>query len=595
MKKTFTLLVTGILLLCVIPKSSHCQSRISGYVYSDVNRNSSHDAGEGLSQVSVWLLDQTAVSPYYQVYPVQTAVTAADGSYSFLNVVPGNYEVKVNKSTLNPGMFGGPSMITQIFSDNNPYGRDAEPDGMTQLNISAGDYDNIDFGFGTNNSTPGASAIRRFAFDDAANSFINETSKTFNLLPETCNGSTFFPTLTISTDRQNNVAANTYPVAGCNSCSPGKYWPGLNKGGFHGDDVTFQMFFEQGTAAFVGNDKATVNLQFSNQVKDVHFTIYDIDAINPQLTNGSIDHVRVTGYNGTDPVMPVIIAAQSQPYLTIYGNNISGWPDYPDNNSSNNYPDSFNSGDADNGNAEIYFNTPIDKIVIEYEEYETVLLPSAKKIKLAVSPINDESQWDVSAGATLRGISFGSIGYTYVCNTVLAADQLKFDAKAIGQKVDLQWSRQSESGIKTYRIEKLGSGNSWTTLGTTNAAGNGRIYHFPDMHPAKGLNQYRIAMLGNNGSYQLSEIRKVTIASGNDAQLLNNPASQLNLMLYGDAKNVAVYNGEGKLVVEQAIAQNSNNGTLLSLNRFIQYTGLYFVKVSFGNGEVKSLTYLKSR
>ena len=595
MNKFTTPSVIGLALSFVLfVQTANSQALISGHVYSDVNKNSAYDAGEGLSQVTVWLLSDAAVSPYYQVYPVQTANTASDGSYSFTNVGSGYFYVKVKRSTLNPSLIFNPAgTITQIISDNNPYNRDAEPDGMTLLNITSGTYANIDFGFLTNELTPGVNPNRRFAFDDSSNSFINVMSQTYNLASESCNGNTFTPTLTIATDRQNNASAETYPMAGCNSCFPNMYWPGQNKGGFHGDDVTLQLFFGQSSSGLVNNDKETLTFTFNSLMSDVHFTIYDIDAINPQLINGSIDHVRVIGYDGNSPVMPVIIAPQNQPYLSIYGNNVSGWPDYPDNNSTNNYPDSYNSGDEDHGNAEVYFSSLVDRIVVEYEEYAPLLLPSAKKISVPVSPIDDESQWALPADPTIRGISIGSIGYTYFCS-LLAADQMNFEAKAAGQKVNLQWSRATEQDLASYRAEHLSANGTWTPLATIKAVGDGHVYHFTDLHPLKGTNQYRLALLGNNGSYHLSEIRKVNIGAGDDIQLINNPASSLSLMLYGDAKNVSVYDGTGKLIVDYAVKQNSNGGTLINLNNFALNTGFYFVTATFANGGVKTLKFVKN-
>jgi hypothetical protein len=596
MKKTFTLAITGFILLCFYSQRADCQSTISGHVYSDINKNGVYDSGEGLSQVGVWLLSRAAVSPFYQIYPVQTANTQADGSYIFNNVGFGDFLVRVQKSSMNGGIIlNANSNITQVISDNNPWNSDRDPNGITDISILNGNYDNVDFGFATNNNTPTSNTSRLFSFDNGANSFVNVMSKTFDLATENCGGNTFNPTLTISTDNQNNATANTYPMAGCISCFPGMYWPGQNKGGFHADDATFQMFFDLPPySSAIDASKATVTLEFSNTMSAVHFTLYDIDAINPQLVNGSVDHVRVTGYLGNSPVMPVIVAAQLHPYVSIYDNTISGWPEYPDNNAINNYPDNYNSDDADNGNAEVYFNTLVDKIVIEYEEYESKMISSAKKIAVAASPINNESQWDQSMGSTVRGISFGSIGYTFFCS-VLAADELKFDATASGQKVNLQWSKSVESDLKQYRIERLSPAGSWKSLGTATAKGSNQVYRFTDLQPNKGVNQYRLVMMGNNGSLQLSEIRKVNIASGNDAQIVNNPASKLNVMLYGDAKNVAVYEGSGKLVIDYPIARSANSGMLVSLNKFIQYTGLYYVKVSFGNGETKTLKYLKSR
>ena len=463
------------------------------------------------------------------------------------------------------------------------------------INIpAAGIYIDLDFGFKPNPAVPVSAPKNRFAFDNGANSFIDVTSKTFDLTAEVCNGFTYNPTLTIATDRQCTVSSLVYPVAGCNSCLLATNWPGPDKGGYHTDDITLQMDFGQSCySAANNNDRATITASFSTMVTDVRFTLYDIDDTNPQLVDGSIDHVKVTGYNGATPVMPVIILAQAYPFNTISGNTISGWADYPDNNSINNYPDAYNSGNADNGNAEIYFTDVIDRFVIEYEEYAPLSVSSVKKIQVPVSPINNESQWGTPATPTTRAISMGSIGYSLYCIT-LAADNISFDAKAAGQQVKLQWKTGNEQQLKQYRIEHLATNGSWMALGNIAAAGSGHTYHFTDLHPEKGINQYRLALLNQDGSYHLSEIRKVNIAAATgDMEIISNPASSLNLVVYGDVKNITVFDAAGQQLFDHPVKQNTSGSTTVSLNQFTLYTGFYFVKALFGNGEVKTLKFVK--
>ncbi|HMC99298.1 MAG TPA: SdrD B-like domain-containing protein, partial [Ferruginibacter sp.] len=130
-------------------ESANSQASISGHIFSDNNKNGVYDNREGLQQVAVWLLDKAAVSPFYQVYPVQTVMSGPDGSYTFNNVANGDYQVKVKMSTLyNTLIYDPRNIITRTIADNNPYNPDNIPDGITSISItSATNYDNIDFGF----------------------------------------------------------------------------------------------------------------------------------------------------------------------------------------------------------------------------------------------------------------------------------------------------------------------------------------------------------------------------------------------------------------------------------------------------------------
>ena len=101
MNKFITKPVIGILLsITLFTQQAKSQSVISGHIFNDLNSNGSFDANEGINTVTIWLMDGAAVSPWYQVYPVQTAISSADGNYSFSNVGNGNYQVRVKISTL---------------------------------------------------------------------------------------------------------------------------------------------------------------------------------------------------------------------------------------------------------------------------------------------------------------------------------------------------------------------------------------------------------------------------------------------------------------------------------------------------------------
>ena len=357
--------------------------------------------------------------------------------------------------------------------------------------------------------------------------------------------------------------------------------------------MTLQLFFGFNCFNPFNNDRATVTLQFSNLVSNVRFSVYDIDDINPQLVDGSVDHVKVTGYNGVNPVDPIIRLDQNTPFNTISGNTVFGWPDYPDNNPINNYPDYFNSGNADNGNADFYFTSPVDRIVIEYEEYVKQLIPSAKKISVPVSPITNEFQWNLPAVPATRSISIGSIGYDYYCPAVLAANFLSFDAKANRIEVNLQWKTANDQQTRQYNIERLMPNGSWKEIGSI-MQGQGPLYHYTDKQPVTGINQYRLVLVNTDGTRQFSEIRKVKITcNSNDMEITFNPGASLIVTLYGEARSLSMFNASGQcLFVQPVLPVNSNTGNVrISLDQFHPLPGLYIIKASFVNGEEKTLKF----
>jgi|GEM_PF-1305073 len=76
--------------------SSTCYNTIGSYVYHDSNVNGTKDSGEnGIANVTVELLQGSST--------IATSVTAADGSYSFTNIVNGTYKVQIASSNFAAG------------------------------------------------------------------------------------------------------------------------------------------------------------------------------------------------------------------------------------------------------------------------------------------------------------------------------------------------------------------------------------------------------------------------------------------------------------------------------------------------------------
>jgi hypothetical protein len=132
------------------------------------------------------------------------------------------------------------------------------------------------------------------------------------------------------------------------------------------------------------------------------------------------------------------------------------------------------------------------------------------------------------------------------------------------------------------------------TLGTIAAAGAGHVYQFTDLNPMKGVNQYRLALISNNGAYYLSEVRKVSIGAADDIEITSNPAPALNMVVYGQAKDVAVFDAAGQRIFDYPIKNTSGSITTITLDQFALHNGFYFVKALFANGEVKTLKFVKN-
>jgi hypothetical protein len=544
---------------------SHGQSSIiSGRVFNDnILTNNSYDAGEELSGITVWLFDLNAVAPYYRVTPINAAVTDGSGAYSFSGVVAGDYQIRVRQSTI-------PTTITRAVMDN-----DAYPNGLTIIMGVDGTtaYTNIDFGFAPTAVAPGFTSTQNFQWN-ASNSFVNQTLQTYNLATEVYGGNTYYPTITWTTDRTNapggTYGTDIYPQAAYSGASLGKGFPGNNKGGIHPTDNTFQLMFGGAGYTNVNNDRQTTTIQFSHPVINTKFSIYDVDHADPQVATGRIDHIKVTGYDGATPVMPVLVNPSSAPWNTVSGNTVYGFADY----SLDGYTLAYNSQNEDHGTVNVYFQSSIDKIEIEYEEWAPVLLPG-KGINDASIPntFPGEASWSsrsAPTAPTTRGTSISSIDYTFDIFTVLPVSLVNFEATQSGCNATLNWQTSTEQSLDFFGIEYSTDAVNFQLQNTVKAKNISSGSHYQYAVSGSGVkNYYRLKMADKDGKYQFSNIVSIAPCKKDFTwRVTPNPikkGGEISVTVFSAERkiqhgNLVIYDANGKIVIQK------NNNIIVGTN-----------------------------
>ena len=100
---------------------------IGDFVWVDYNNNDEPDTGEGISGIRVVLYDEAGVI-------VAETITDSDGGYIFDNLVPGDYKVIIDGSTVPAGL--------RLFRD-----PDSVLDGQHDVEIKDSNYPDADFGY----------------------------------------------------------------------------------------------------------------------------------------------------------------------------------------------------------------------------------------------------------------------------------------------------------------------------------------------------------------------------------------------------------------------------------------------------------------
>jgi hypothetical protein len=559
-------------------------STISGYVFNDLNNDSLYESGEGLSNIKVWLFDLNESSTKYRVIPVDSVVTDVNGLYTFSNVAATDYQVRVMMASM-------PPTISRAVVDN-----DAYPNGLTNVMGVDGSsaYNNINFGFDYASVAPTFTSDRIFQWN-SSNTFINTTSQTYNLTPETCNGNPFNPTITWKTDRTNtpggSYGTNTYPQAYYPGAILGVDFPGNLKGGINPLDTTFQLIFGDNSYTPVNNDRQNTTVIFSNSVDNVKFSIYDIDQADPQRATGRIDHLKVTGYDGATPVMPVILSPSAAPWNTVSGNTIYGFADYP----IWSYTLPYNSQNQDHGTVNVYFQNKIDSIVIEYEEWAPVMLAGKgvdDATPAAAAPDYDWVDRLAPNAPTSRGISIGSIDYSFYCNAAMPVSLANFAALQNGCNSVLQWKTSFEQNLNYFGIEYSTDGSNFQTIGSVKASDflTGSSYLYP-VPPSGVIGYYRLRMTDYDGDYKLSNIVSINPCYNNTSwSVAPNPINRgdnLMITIYSADNNskqsiIEVFDSYGNKILQQSAGLSQGNN-MLPLNTSKMASGVYLIRLIDGN------------
>ena len=120
------------------------------------------------------------------------------------------------------------------------------------------------------------------------------------------------------------------------------------------------------------------------------------------------------------------------------------------------------------------------------------------------------SNW--SSVTTVVPLEFGGTATVSCDPVVLPMELVAFSGEARSTDVVLQWTTASESNSSHFTIERSNDLSTWSPEGQLAAAGNCqdlRHYVFVDPAPMPGDNFYRLLLVDNDGSVEISSIARV--------------------------------------------------------------------------------------
>lgn len=165
-------------------------------------------------------------------------------------------------------------------------------------------------------------------------------------------------------------------------------------------------------------------------------------------------------------------------------------------------------------------------------------------------------------------------------------------AKAVGDKVKLEWQTSLEQDADRFVIERSTDGRHFSLLTSIKCANipTGSQYTAYDDHPSPGYNYYRLLQYDLNGGKKDFGVR--TVLSGADNNLTitayPNPVTQaLNLRLQPVNKeqlHVTLFSAQGAMVYYEAIQLQPGQSNYPLQIKTMPPRGEYYLRVTTGNG-----------
>jgi Secretion system C-terminal sorting domain/Carbohydrate binding domain len=123
---------------------------------------------------------------------------------------------------------------------------------------------------------------------------------------------------------------------------------------------------------------------------------------------------------------------------------------------------------------------------------------------------------------------------------VLPVSLLSLNALAKNNTVELKWVTTNEINNAYFEAYRSKDGVNWEPAGKVNSNGiNGGTYTLVDMHPAAGLNYYKLKQVDINSTYKFSNIIKVNLKPGATTDVSIYPNLVNNVLNYAVQKPAA--------------------------------------------------------
>lgn len=164
--------------------------------------------------------------------------------------------------------------------------------------------------------------------------------------------------------------------------------------------------------------------------------------------------------------------------------------------------------------------------------------------------------------------------------TVLPVELSRFEAKLTTEnQIILDWETQSELNNQGFEIQRTADNKHWETLGFVEGNGTSlevNTYRFIDENPFLGFNYYRLKQIDFDETSDFSAVEVVNNHYDNRQSMFKIYPTLANNFIHIETENVddlnvQIFDGMGRMLIEQSVTNTIDISTLPK--------GQYFIKV----------------
>ena len=197
------------------------------------------------------------------------------------------------------------------------------------------------------------------------------------------------------------------------------------------------------------------------------------------------------------------------------------------------------------------------------------------------APCNATIVYVISRYTSSSGCNGGSCSITTSAPPTpgpLPVKMSAFYAKRRNATVELSWTTETEINAKEFIVQRK-SGNDFTDISTVPASNeaSGSAYVYKDVNNLKGVTQYRLKMIDQDGAFKFSEIRTVKgTSAANDFTIFPNPSTgnaKVTITDISEPTDVQLIDNSGR-VLKVVSMNNSNTADFNNLQK-----GMYMIRI----------------